>query len=83
MIYTLTKNGHTSTLIIELGDLRAKRKLFNYRQRGWQVSAREGNHPANRQPKQQPNCEPKCEEKIVPKVTNRRTKVLGQWIEVD
>lgn len=39
MIYTATKNGHTSTLIVEEGDLKAKRKLSKYRREGWKIAA--------------------------------------------
>lgn len=39
MIYTATKNGHTSTLEVVEGDLKAKKKLIRYRREGWQITA--------------------------------------------
>lgn len=39
MIYTATKNGHTSTLEVVEGDLDAKKKLFKYRREGWHITA--------------------------------------------
>jgi len=84
MIYTVTKNGHTSTLIIEPGDLKAKNKLSNYRQRGWQISACEGNYPANRQPKRQPNGVDNVKVKQKRLTESKKVEILkGCWIEVD
>lgn len=75
MIYELKKNGYTSTLIVNLGDLKAKKKLGYYRKRGWQVSAVERPDPV---PKATP------EVKVLPKKIKVKEKslikVLGYWV---
>jgi len=78
MIYTVTKNDHISILTVEPGDLKAKKKLFNYRRRGWQISARENNRPENRQPNEVDKV------KIKQKRLSRKIEILkGYWVNVD
>jgi len=78
LIYKLRKNGYTSTLVVEPGDLKAKKKLGYYRKRGWQVSARER---ADLVPKQTTP-----EAKVLPKKNKKKEKslikMLGYWVDI-
>jgi len=75
MIYQLRKNNHHSILIVELGDLKAKKKLGYYRKRGWRISAKEQPDPVS---KTTP------EVKVLPKKNKKKEesliKVLGYWV---
>lgn len=39
MIYRATKNDHISILIVEEGNLKAKKRLSKYRREGWKITA--------------------------------------------